>query len=326
MSLTNASQPSPPRNDSDCAQSPDTTALAEALVAAHAGRFGPASPLPERAPSGPATYQAAWRACRALGFIERDADCLAQAWQRQAERTGQAGTLAWPDRPEDFGLGQPRDPSQAFAACPRDLGLYVVAPSADWIARLAGLGVPTLQLRFKSNDPQAIRQEVRAALQAVRGSQSRLFINDHWQIAIEEGAWGVHLGQEDLEDLDLSPLRQAGLRLGVSTHGYAEMVVADQVQPSYIALGAVFPTTLKAMATAPQGVARLRAYAQLLNRLPRPYPLVAIGGIDRERLPEVLSSGVGSVAVVRAVLGASNPKAEVDAFQAALQENVARRP
>lgn len=302
----------------------DTTALAQALVASHADRFGPASTLPDTAPPGPLTYQAAWRACRALGFIERDADCLAQAWQRQAERTGQPETLAWPEQPEDFGLGRSHDPSRAFADCPRDLGLYVVAPSADWIARLADLGVPTLQLRFKSNDPQAIRQEVRAALQAARGRDCRLFINDHWQIALEEGAWGVHLGQEDLEGLDLSPLRQAGLRLGVSTHGYAEMVVADQVQPSYIAMGAVFPTTLKAMATAPQGVARLRAYAQLLNRMPRPYPLVAIGGIDRERLPAVLGSGVGSVAVVRAVLGAPDPKAEIEAFQTALKHRAPR--
>lgn len=299
---------------------PDTqTALAQTLVDTHQTRFGLACALPSDAPPGPAMYQAAWRACRALGFIERDADCLAQAWQHRAERTGHTRDLSWPDQPEDFGLGQGLDPALAFAPCPQALGLYVVAPSAEWIARLARMGVPTLQLRFKSDQPQAIRQEVRAALQAVHGTEARLFINDHWQIAIEEGAWGVHLGQEDLEGLDLTPLRAAGLRLGVSTHGYAEMLLADRVQPSYIAMGAVFPTTLKAMATAPQGVARLQAYAQLMRRMAQPYPLVAIGGIERSRLPEVLASGVGSVAVVRAVLAAADPQAEVDAFQDALQ-------
>jgi thiamine-phosphate pyrophosphorylase len=92
--------------------------------------------------------------------------------------------------------------------------------------------------------------------------------------------------------------------LGVSTHGYAEMLRADALSPSYIALGAVFPTTLKAMATVPQGVGRLHLYAGLM----RQYPLVAIGGIDAARLGAVLASGVGSVGVVRALLAADSPE------------------
>ena len=135
-----------------------------------------------------------------------------------------------------------------------------------------------------------------------------LFINDHWQAAIAADAYGVHLGQEDLDALtseNLERIRTAGLRLGVSTHGYAEMVRADRVSPSYVAVGAVFPTTLKQMATAPQGIARLDAYARLL----RCYPQVAIGGIDAERLPGVLATGVGSVAMVRALIAADDPEA-----------------
>jgi thiamine-phosphate pyrophosphorylase len=134
-----------------------------------------------------------------------------------------------------------------------------------------------------------------------------LFINDHWQAAIAAGAYGVHLGQEDLDTADLNAIRQAGLRLGLSTHGYAEMCRADAHAPSYIAMGAVYPTTLKRMTTAAQGTGRLSAYASLL----RDYPLVAIGGIDAARLPEVMASGVGSVAVVRALVAASDPEAEV---------------
>ena len=100
-------------------------------------------------------------------------------------------------------------------------------------------------------------------------------------------------------------LRASGLRLGVSTHGYAEMLRADAVQPSYIALGAVFPTTLKRMATAPQGVARLAAYVALL----RDYPTVAIGGIGAEQFGQILDTGVGSIAVVRALVTAPDPEA-----------------
>ena len=147
-----------------------------------------------------------------------------------------------------------------------------------------------------------------------RSTDALLFINDHWQAAIDAGAYGVHLGQEDMADAPLDKIRQAGLRLGLSTHGYAEMMLADQVSPSYLALGAVFPTTLKRMATVPQGTGRLHAYARLMSHV----PLVAIGGIDLDKLPTVLASGVGSVAVVRAITGAEHPEQAAEKFIRAL--------
>ena len=261
-------------------------------------------------------YRVAKQACVALGFIEPDAECVAQAWQRLFERTGRFDPAVWPDEPADFGLN-PWPAPIAFPACPKKLGLYAVLPDAAWVARMARAGVPTVQLRFKSDDQGAIEREVRAAVEAVRGTEALLFINDHWQAAIAAGAYGVHLGQEDLEDLhvaDLGQIRAAGLRLGLSSHGYAEMLRADAFSPSYIALGAVFPTTLKRMVTAPQGTGRLATYARLM----RNYPLVAIGGIDGSALPVVLASGVGSVAVVRALVTAEHPEAAAASLQAAI--------
>jgi thiamine-phosphate pyrophosphorylase len=250
---------------------------------------------------------------REQGFIDIDAACLAQAWARMALRTGTTDSGVWPTEPEDFGLrAWPRE--DAFAPCPHRLGLYAVLPDAAWVQRMAKAGVPTVQLRFKSDDPQAVEREVRAAVQAVQGTDALLFINDHWQAAIDAGAYGVHLGQEDLDTADLDAIRLAGLRLGISTHGFAEMLIADRYSPSYIAMGAVFPTTLKRMQTAPQGTARLHRYAHLM----RDYPTVAIGGIDASTLAEVLSSGVGSVAVVRALVAAPQPEAVAARLQAAI--------
>ncbi len=131
-----------------------------------------------------------------------------------------------------------------------------------------------------------------------------MFINDHWQLALEAGAYGVHLGQEDLHKADLAALAAAGVRLGLSTHGYYEILKALHFRPSYIALGAVFPTTTKVMPTAPQGLARLARYVRLLDGV---VPLVAIGGIDQQVLPQVLATGVGCAAVVRAVTEAADP-------------------
>jgi thiamine-phosphate pyrophosphorylase len=254
--------------------------------------------------------------CRMLGFLEHDAHCVANAWMAQTQRMGQFNLADWPCAPQDFGLA-PVPRANAFPTCPHNLGLYAVLPSAEWVGRMAQAGVPTVQLRFKSDDAQAIRQEVRAAVRAVVGTSAKLFINDHWRIAIEEGAYGVHLGQEDMDDAPIDQLRTAGLRLGLSTHGYAEMLRADAVSPSYLALGAVFPTTLKRMQTAPQGTGRLYAYAKLMQHS----PLVAIGGIDETRIPMVMQSGVGSVAVVRAITGAADPESAAHTLQALMQQH-----
>ncbi|RTD89694.1 thiamine phosphate synthase [Variovorax atrisoli] len=300
----------------------DSGAIAQAIVAAHGLRFGAITSAPVSAPnfsSDDPVYRGAKRACSALGFIEIDAECLAHAWRAQTQRLSSFDAALWPDAPEDFGM-RPFPPTardDAFPPCPARLGLYAVLPDARWVGRMARVGVPTVQLRFKSDDGDAIEREVQAAVEAVQGTGALLFINDHWRVAIAAGAYGIHLGQEDLDalsDEDLGRLRASGLRLGVSTHGYAEMVRADKVSPSYIAMGAVYPTTLKKMATAPQGVARLDAYARLL----RGYPQVGIGGIDAARLPEVLATGVGSVAVVRALVAADGPEATAAQWIAAI--------
>lgn len=292
--------------------------LAQAIIAAHPRLALPADTAkPVIFSSEAPIYRAAKQACRALGFIEIDAECLAHAWQAMTERTGHFNAEAWPDQPADFRL-HPWPRTDAFAACPRQLGLYAVLPDAAWVARMAQAGVPTVQLRFKSDDHRAIEREVRAAVQAVQGTHALLFVNDHWQAAIAAGAYGVHLGQEDLDSADLQTIRAAGLRLGLSSHGYAEMLRADSLSPSYLAMGAVFPTTLKRMVTAPQGPGRLHAYARLM----RDYPLVAIGGIDRSTLAEVLASGVGSVAVVRALVAAEQPEAMAASLQAALNASL----
>ena len=288
--------------------------MVQAIIAAHASLALPVQTSEHaRFSSEAPVYRAAKQACLMLGFIEIDAECLANAWQSMATRTGEFNATDWPDQAQDFGM-RPWPRHEAFATCPQKLGLYAVLPDAAWVARMARAGVPTVQLRFKSDDAQAIEAEIRAAVQAVQGTNALLFINDHWQAAIAAGAYGVHLGQEDMAEADIQTIRAAGLRLGLSSHGYAEMLRADAFSPSYIALGAVFPTTLKRMQTAPQGTGRLHAYAKLMQN----YPLVAIGGIDSNRLPEVLSNDIGSVAVVRALVTADDPQAMAASLQAAI--------
>lgn len=290
----------------------DHAEAVSAIVLAHQSSFGlnAHEGLGENADQASPVFRAVREACLQMGFLSHDADCVASAWQKQSERSGYFDSAHWPMLPADFGV-QSLPRAEAFAPCPKQLGLYAVLPDAAWVGRMARAGVPTVQLRFKSDDPQAVQREVTAAVKAVKGTSTLLFINDHWQVAMAAGAYGVHLGQEDLDTANLAAIRAAGLRLGLSTHGYAEMLRADQHAPSYIAMGAVYPTTLKRMATAAQGPGRLRAYASMLGE----YPLVAIGGIDAARLPEVMASGVGSVAVVRALVASANPEQEAQQLQ-----------
>lgn len=184
-----------------------------------------------------------------------------------------------------------------FPATPHKLGLYPVVDSVEWIARLLEAGVTTIQLRIKDLPDEQVEADIAAAIALGKRYQARLFINDYWRLAIKHDAYGVHLGQEDLDTTDLAAIHRAGLRLGVSTHDDAELARAIAVKPSYIALGHIFPTQTKEIPSEPQGLAELRCHVSGLQE----FPTVAIGGISIERVPAVLACGVGSVAVVSAI-------------------------
>ena len=301
--------------------------LADQIIAAHCNedlcipmpQFTPSHPPPRIDNEAAADHYELAGALAAInmGFIESDAKVLGKAWSRMAQGDGGFNALKWPNRPEHFDLlpwTRNMNPN-AFAECPKRLGLYGVMPDADWVKRMVDAELPTVQLRFKSEDKFNIRKQIREAVEAAKDSKTLLFINDYWEQAIDAGAYGVHLGQEDMTTANLDQIRASGLRLGLSTHGYAEMIYADRFCPSYIAMGAVFPTNLKKMATAPQGLGRLYQYAKLMSH----YPLVAIGGIDQDSIRAVAKSGVGSVAVVRAITQAKDPKAAVRHLQELMQ-------
>ena len=301
--------------------------LAEQIVAAHISddlclpipQFSIQSPPPQIDNEAATDHYELAGALAAIqmGFIEKDARILGKAWSRMSMQDGGFDPTKWPSRPEHFDLlpwTRNMNP-KAFPECPKRLGLYGVMPDADWVKRMVDAELPTVQLRFKSEDRKKIQKQIRESVKAVKDSKTLLFINDFWREAIDEEAYGVHLGQEDLEIANLDAIREAGLRLGLSTHGYAEMAHADQFCPSYIAMGAVFATNLKRMPTSPQGLGRLYQYVKPLSH----YALVAIGGIDQNSIRAVAKSGVGSVAVVRAITEAADPKAAVKHLQELMQ-------
>ena len=184
---------------------------------------------------------------------------------------------------------------------------YPVVDSVAWVARLAKLGVGTIQLRAKNlNDADALAI-VEDALAATKGTNTRLVVNDYWRAAIAARAKHLHLGQEDLVDADLKAIRAAGLTLGLSTHDDEELATALRARPDYVALGPIFPTTLKSMRFAPQGIAKITEWKRRVGNI----PLVAIGGIKFERAAEIFAAGADSIAVVSDVTQNADPDARV---------------
>jgi len=180
---------------------------------------------------------------------------------------------------------------------------YPIVDSADWVRRLVPAGTKLIQLRIKDRPAQDIRRAVREALAICAAHSAELVVNDFWQIALEEGASFIHLGQGDLDGADLKAIRAKGIRLGLSTHDHAELDRALALDPDYVALGPIYPTILKAMPWAPQGLARIGEWKRLVGRR----PLVAIGGITLERAPGCLEAGADCVAVVSDIVRDPEP-------------------
>jgi thiamine-phosphate pyrophosphorylase len=187
---------------------------------------------------------------------------------------------------------------------------YPVVDSVAWVARLTALGVGTIQLRAKDLDDSQALQIVSDALEITNGTAAKLVVNDYWRAAIVAGAKHLHLGQEDLVDADLKAIREAGLTLGISTHDDEELATALRADPDYIALGPIFPTTLKSMRFAPQGIPKITEWKKRIGNI----PLVAIGGIKLEQAKAIFAAGADSIAVVSDVTQNADPDARVRAW------------
>lgn len=184
---------------------------------------------------------------------------------------------------------------------------YPIFDSVAWLERALPLGVKLVQLRIKDRPPEVLRAEIRAGLALARRHGATLVVNDHWRLAIDEGADWLHLGQEDLDTTDLRAIRRAGLKLGVSTHDHAELDRAQALSPDYIALGPVYPTILKQMKWHQQGLEKVAEWKRLVGDT----PLCAIGGMSVERAAGAFASGADIVSVVTDITLHRDPEARM---------------
>lgn len=254
---------------------------------------------------------AAITASLALDYSLEDAVIIAKMYTHQAIRRAQIG-FDFGGFPEDevdlpYLASKPLyEKPQPFRLCQR-LGLYPVVDSFSWVELLLNLGVKTIQLRIKEKT-ETLEKEVQRSITLAKKHRATLYINDHWELALKLKADGVHLGQSDLDAADIEAIRKKGLLLGVSTHCYYEVARAHALSPSYIAIGPIYPTTSKEMPFLAQGIDRLKRWQRTLNN----YPLVAIGGINIDRMPDVVTAGVQGVALISAITKAQDPRSATE--------------
>ena len=182
---------------------------------------------------------------------------------------------------------------------------YLIVGHVGRLELLVPHGVRLVQLRIKDQPEQELRRQIARARDvcAVHGAQ--LVVNDHWRAALDLRCSFVHLGEEDMKNVDFAALRRAGVRFGLSTHDESELDRALSHDPSYVALGPVYPTLLKKMKWGPQGLERVTRWKKRAGKT----PLVAIGGLTPDRLAEVFAAGADSAAVVTDIQRAQDPEA-----------------
>jgi len=183
--------------------------------------------------------------------------------------------------------------------------VYPIVDSAAWVRRLLGVGVRLIQLRVKDRPDAELRAEIREAKGLCARVGAQLIVNDYWRLALAEGCDFVHLGQGDLDTADVPAIRRAGVKVGISTHSHEELERALGFAPDYIALGPIYPTVLKVMPWAPQGLERIGEWKRRIGDT----PLVAIGGLTVERLPGVFGAGADVAAVVNDIVSNKDPEA-----------------
>ncbi|MGK0249154.1 MAG: hydroxymethylpyrimidine kinase/phosphomethylpyrimidine kinase/thiamine-phosphate diphosphorylase [Oleispira sp.] len=187
------------------------------------------------------------------------------------------------------------------------LGLYAIVDNLIDLERLITQGIDTLQWRDKHTTYNTIsynadkKENLKLAIKRCQLSNTPLYINDDWQLALEFNAYGVHLGQEDLaliQQDDLKRIQKKGLRLGISCHNETELAYAHSLKPSYLAFGPVFSPHSKIVSHSALGLNKLKIWQDCYGKL---YPTTCIGGISPDNMAQVLTTGMTSVAVISAL-------------------------
>lgn len=173
---------------------------------------------------------------------------------------------------------------------------HALAPGAllERIRAAALAGVDLIQIREKDLETRALIGLAKAALEAARGTPTRLVVNDRLDVAQAVTAHGVHLGNQSLPAEIVRRQVEGDFLVGVSCHSLVEALAAEAARADYLFLGPIFATPSKASFGAPLGWAKLREVAARVA-----IPVIALGGVTHERARSCYDAGAAGVAGIR---------------------------
>lgn len=169
---------------------------------------------------------------------------------------------------------------------------YPIVSSVTAAEILLEAGARILQYRNKNFFSRAAFEDAGRIAALCRKAGALFVVNDRADVAKLLGA-GLHLGQDDLAPSDARRILPAPAIIGFSTHNEQQLRVGDREPVDYLAIGPIFATGSKQNPDPVVGLDRLRSLRALTHK-----PLVAIGGITRERAPQVFAAGADSVAII----------------------------
>jgi thiamine-phosphate pyrophosphorylase len=169
-------------------------------------------------------------------------------------------------------------------------------------------GVSIVQYREKQASGKKMLEDARAIRKITKNFGALFFVNDRLDIALLSGADGVHVGQMDIPPSAIKSFFKERLLVGVSVANVDEALEAEKSGADYVAVSPVFDTATKEDAQAGVGVRVLKEIVHAVK-----IPVVAIGGIKKENLEQIIKAGASSAAVVSAITRAADP------YQAALE-------
>ena len=191
-----------------------------------------------------------------------------------------------------------------------DLRLIVITDAAlaaprtvvDVVQAALAAGAPAIQLRMKDAPARDVLAAAFALLERTRSAGARLYVNDRLDVALAAGADGVHLGPDDIPVAAARAVVPSGFLIGYSTDDPERAARAQHDGADYIGCGAVFGTSSKDVGGESIGTARLDDVARRVT-----IPVVGIGGIGLENVGEIARTRAAGVAVIGAVMKATDP-------------------
>jgi thiamine-phosphate pyrophosphorylase len=189
--------------------------------------------------------------------------------------------------------------------------LYLLTSGPEGVQEAIEGGVDLVQFRDKTSPDPVLLEKIHTLMDITRSLGVPLIINDRPDLCVRTDASGVHLGQDDMPVAEARQIVGPDRAIGVSTRSLEQAVRADEEGADYIAIGPAFPTDSKGVPVEAIGMGVLRDVVASVRA-----PVVAIGGITRNNVEQVLATKVRRIAVIGGILGGGDPRKNAEALKA----------